>query len=187
MKHLVYFIFLAIIPLLGHSQSKEGNLILWSPDASLKWSDFQGNADMAYGGTALTSGKILYSADYIDDSLTIVLECYFDKELSWLKNGDSTDYLLRHEQLHFDLFEAYARKMRKEMLGLDLTFDDAQKKLEKVFYSVYKECKDVQKQYDKDSNHSLIEEEQNKWDEKITKLLSEFEQYTFTSFRLPIN
>ncbi len=40
---------------------------------------------------------------------------FFDRQRSWVKNEAKLDYVLRHEQGHFDIFEVYTRKIRKAL------------------------------------------------------------------------
>lgn len=95
------------------------DLILWRNNNSLQIKDFQAiQKDTIQTGNKKFLGAI--SAIYIEVITTqksrytppkLVVKNYFDKQQSWMlvKN----DYVLQHEQIHFNISELYARKIRK--------------------------------------------------------------------------
>ena len=95
------------------------DLILWRNNNSLQIKDFQAiQKDTIQTGNKKFLGAI--SAIYIEVITTqksrytppkLVVKNYFDKQQSWMlvKNA----YVLQHEQIHFNISELYARKIRK--------------------------------------------------------------------------
>ena len=95
------------------------DLILWRNINSLQIKDFQAiQKDTLKTGNKKFLGAI--SAISIEVITTqksrytppkLVVKNYFDKQQSWMlvKN----DYVLQHEQIHFNISELYARKIRK--------------------------------------------------------------------------
>lgn len=47
---------------------------------------------------------------------TIIVKSYFDSATSWFGNAHKTQNILEHEQIHFDITELFARKLKKELL-----------------------------------------------------------------------
>ncbi|MFB1007046.1 MAG: hypothetical protein QMC57_05330, partial [Nitrosopumilus sp.] len=90
----------------------ENFIISWARDYSLKWSDFKAELNPAvfedshstikYGFTwTVNSDKINDKIVFLIDSIKIVTE--FHPLLSWVRESESNDNLLKHEQGHFDL------------------------------------------------------------------------------------
>jgi hypothetical protein len=112
----------------------------------------------------------------VDDCATIFLE-----------TGSNT--LLQHEQAHFDLSEAMAKKAENDLKELIGTFPaEAEgcgqkaaeakakktlagelKKLKKSYAANKKLLKKKQSQYDKETKHGTVEKKQAAWEEKISE------------------
>lgn len=117
------FFFVGFITLLSFSFVKD-EFILWQENKKLKIQDFKAenkdtikiNRQQFLG--AISAIKIEYSSFQRNKNSVpdFSIKTYFDPNESWmlLKN----DYVLQHEQIHFDLTELYARKMRKSVESL---------------------------------------------------------------------
>lgn len=117
------FFFICFISLMNFSFVKD-NFILWQENKKLKIQDFKAdnkdtikvNRQQFLG--AISAIRIEYSSFQRNKNSVpdFSVKTYFDPNESWmlLKN----DYVLQHEQIHFDLTELYARKMRKSVESL---------------------------------------------------------------------
>lgn len=117
------FFFVGFITLLSFSFVKD-EFILWQENKKLKIQDFKAenkdtikvNQQQFLG--AISAIRIEYSSFQRNKNSVpdFSIKTYFDPNESWmlLKN----DYVLQHEQIHFDLTELYARKMRKSVESL---------------------------------------------------------------------
>ena len=117
------FFFVGFITLLSFTFVKD-NFILWQENKKLKIQDFKAdnkdtikvNRQQFLG--AISAIRIEYSSFQRNKNSVpeFSIKTYFDPNESWmlLKN----DYVLQHEQIHFDLTELYARKMRKSVESL---------------------------------------------------------------------
>jgi hypothetical protein len=110
-----------------------------------------------------------------------------DCATDFLETGSAT--LLQHEQAHFDLTEAMAKKAEADLKDLIGTFPaEAEgcgektaaanakklltselKKLKKSYAANKKLLKKKQAQYDKETKHGIIEKKQAAWEEKINE------------------
>ncbi|WP_298537193.1 hypothetical protein [uncultured Algibacter sp.] len=149
------------------------SIIPWSKTTKLEWSDFKAPPNTDIIGYAQTSYKIeIQPSDVAVDennniqnyqSLSVVANFYTNH--SWVFKKD--DYLLKHEQLHFDIAGLYARKMMIEFDKLKKNkiadFDSYMS----VYKSIWTECRNIQKKYDKETNHGLLVEANNSWIEEI--------------------
>ena len=117
------FFFICFISLMNFSFVKD-EFILWQENKKLKIQDFKAdnkdtikvNRQQFLG--AISAIRIEYSSFQRNKNSVpdFSIKTYFDPNESWmlLKN----DYVLQHEQIHFDLTELYARKMRKSVESL---------------------------------------------------------------------
>ncbi|PKP02250.1 MAG: hypothetical protein CVU11_12390 [Bacteroidetes bacterium HGW-Bacteroidetes-6] len=165
----------------AQKSTREGNEILWSVDRPLAWSDFKGsNTNMQKNQAAFVGTQLSFetSINKNQDSVTIKVEARMIKNHSWKLKSATSDYLLKHEQLHFDICELFARKLRKEiseMIAEKRTFNS---NLNKLMKKIDKEHYAMQKQYDKETNHSLTEEMQAGWNISIANQLKEYEAWS---------
>ena len=126
MKNQIFkniFFFVGFITLMSFTFVKD-NFILWQENKKLKIQDFKAenkdtikvNRQQFLG--AISAIRIEYSSFQRNKNSVpdFSIKTYFDPNESWmlLKN----DYVLQHEQIHFDLTELYARKMRKSVESL---------------------------------------------------------------------
>ena len=117
------FFLIGFISLMSFSFVKD-DFILWQENKKLKIQDFKAenndtikvNRKQFLG--AISAIRIEYSSFQRNKNSVpdFSIKTYFDPNESWmlLKN----DYVLQHEQIHFDLTELYARKMRKSIESL---------------------------------------------------------------------
>src|ERR1700733_10251558 len=93
-------------------ETKSSSLIDWSADKRLTWSDFKARPDENSPNAALTGTNIQFDFAYSSQTgFTYHITCRFDKNKSW--GRVKTDYILSHEQGHFDIAEIYTRKLCK--------------------------------------------------------------------------
>jgi hypothetical protein len=165
----------------GHSEEAFGDSIPWSPERKLTWNDFKGTANDTDPSDALTytRNETRFESFGIGDRMEVEsqITCYFIKEKSWVKSGKQGEYLLNHEQRHFDLAEAGAREFKKKLKKIHFTAANFNGEIKRLTKETNDKYSDLQKQYDEETNHSRIEEMQKKWNLKIDTMLRELEDY----------
>jgi hypothetical protein len=151
--------------------------ICWAEETKLRWSDFQGVPDSTSSGLAGCAAT-LEAIGFWDKGLPNfkVTNC-FNKIHSWAKDTTSI-HLLKHEQLHFDIAEIHARKLRKTIDSLRfVNVDDMNVYSDRIEYIL--DLRDsVNIQYDTETAHSIYRLKQKEWEEKITNLLKELDDYS---------
>lgn len=180
MKKIAILYFL-IITLSITKNLNAQSTIEWSKDRKLMWSDFKAIPNEEILGYALTAYKIeiIPSNVLVDlndnvqnyESLTVVANFY--SEHSWVY--EKNDYLLLHEQLHFDIAGLYAYKMRIEFERLKKQKDANFDSYFEVHQKLWEECRETQKAYDKETSHGQLVDENNDWINKIATELNSFE------------
>ena len=92
-----------------------------------------------------------------------------DKNNSNVVKESKTDYILNHEQRHFDLSFIYAMKFVDELKKQPtLTLDD----IDIIYNKIFNEWTTCQNQYDMETKNSVNKEMQTIWDEKISGQLN---------------
>lgn len=156
------------------NQDKD-TLIFWSKKRKLTWNDFKEVkkdtifTDLAESYTEIKMIPYLFKPNVYSYK---VFAC-FHKNKSFTNN--TSDYLLNHEQLHFDITELFARKIRKEI-------QIQESKSSYVDYlSIYKKehkaYRLYQNLYDAETFHSTNFEKQKKWEISIDNQLEELKGY----------
>ena len=173
-KFKYFFLLIAVVFLSSHDRQKG---IRHDVNDGLTWSDFKARADRGSKFAANTSSGFNYNASMVGDSMRIMLPTIFNPRESWVKKKQKSAYLLKHEQVHFDITELFVRKMRKEILSQKYTLKKFNKSVAKTLKKYSKETNAFQNRYDKETKHSIDKEQQKKWNELVQKSLKELEDY----------
>ncbi|MFK8102915.1 MAG: hypothetical protein AB8G15_10340 [Saprospiraceae bacterium] len=157
--------------------AKDTDILYWNADKRLSWDDFAGEPRFDYEGVAaLTSSGIVHYKGCKDNNINYRVRAYFEKHESWVKEEALTTHHLRHEQLHFDITELFARKLRKVLS--ERAFKCGQEEEFETFVSAYLEnWRNEQQKYDLLSRHSMDRATQKEWYYKIAMELSLLEDF----------
>jgi hypothetical protein len=145
----------------------------------LQWSNFKAvitEDEQAY--SALTSTRLSYQVSQRGtaqkQTITVKPKFYFDELGSKKKLSAQNDYILNHEQRHFDIGYYWYKKFIVALRNLQPDRNAVQ-----TISNLYKEygqsTKQMQSLYDEETDHSRIKEKQELWDAKIKELLLEVE------------
>jgi hypothetical protein len=183
MKSLFKTIIAAVsfFPLLTLAQGDE--FIEWSPLKKLTWNDYLATPSSASDAAAITSTALGMEYHLRNNILTYTITCRFSKNNSWGRY--KTEYILRHEQGHFDITELFARKLAKEIKEYKFDPQKYQQELNKIYKKVMDEKEDYQEQYDKETDFSRNKQRQAQWLEKIKDELDELDE--FANYHSPGN
>lgn len=152
------------------SAQNNDSLIYWNKANKIKWNDFKGLAtDSIENQVAWSFIQINTAADWVDGLPNYKVYAVFKKYNSWSK--DTTLATLAHEQLHFDIGELYARKMRKAMLDLRSKKSDNVNGYLNALNKYYIECNQINDLYDKETAHGVYLGKQQEWNNKINREL----------------
>src|SRR3982751_621309 len=95
------------------SARQDDDLIKWSSDRKLRWADYLAQPDTRSSAAATTSTQIGFEYHIRNNNLTYTITCKFSKAKSWGRYKN--DYILSHEQGHFDIAEIFTRKLAKSL------------------------------------------------------------------------
>ncbi len=169
MKSLL-LVFLIVLP-----TQKKTNLIDWDAGRKLTWNDFEAKAQDNSDNVALTSTHINFKFGYGSSGFTYSITCQFDKSRSWVKIKNN--YILAHEQGHFDIAELHARKLKKALSTYVFKEATASSDVNKLYEELMKQYQEMQNSYDRQTDHSRKTDQQEAWLKKIIAALNEMKAY----------
>ena len=157
--------------------ANDSDILYWKDSKRLTWEDFAGKPRFDYEGvSALTSSGIVHYKGCKEGKIIYKVRAYFEKNESWVKEEALTTHHLIHEQLHFDITELFARKLRKALS--EQKFRCGQEQAFDLFVSGYLEnWRNEQQNYDILSRHSMDNEVQKEWFYKVAMELSLLESF----------
>jgi len=163
---------------------KDDSKIVWDSAKKVLWSDFQGKVNPEVFGNALTAYKIDFfpenvfvdEQDRIRNYQNLTVKARFYKKESW-KTPNVNNLVLIHEQLHFDIAELYARKIRKRFQELKINKETRFTVYSKEYKILWRECRKYQSDYDYETHHGIKDEINKTWKEKVYKELASLEKY----------
>lgn len=153
----------------------DDNLIDWSPGRKLTWTDFKGTPNPSSPNAALTNSSINVEFGFNGKGMTHSIKCRFNKSLSWGRIRN--DYILKHEQGHFDIAEIHARLLHKALLDYSFNARTVNDDVTKIYNGVIDAHVKFQKSYDLETNHSIDTAQQVIWNGKIDSLLGELKPF----------
>tara|TARA_R100000935_G_scaffold23395_3_gene42763 strand:- start:5446 stop:6045 length:600 start_codon:yes stop_codon:yes gene_type:complete len=185
MKKLMNLIFIVFFVMGINAQggSNGQSIIDWDSARKLRWTDFKGKVDPNKFGSAMTSHKIeilptnvlVDENDNIQNYEQMTVEAQFFTNKSWTTSNNND--ILKHEQLHFDIAELYARKIRKRFEELKSDGVATFSKYQECYTIFWKECRKIQKQYDNETSHGQYKNVNQRWATNITNQLEELKGF----------
>ncbi len=161
-----------------YSQEKVvSDSILWQHDRPLKWSDFKGYPEKSpYNTIARTYSNIRIIDRYLDGRIPKYrIGSYFFTKKSWTTVKDSIT--LKHEQVHFDISELYARKIRKIFDSLNNNLIEDYRIYVEEASKLINKANEVNSQYDSEVYFNEIK--QKEWIDSIAKELDSLKDYRY--------
>lgn len=173
-QNLIPLIVLSL-SLSSFSQDMEEELISWKPDQKLTWADYKGSVKPDSDAAASTATYLGIEYNFNSKGFGYKITCSFSKTKSW--GLHKTDYILAHEQGHFDIAEIFARKLNMKMGEYKFNKNNFKNDLRKIYESITSEKEEMQNNYDLETNHSINKNKQREWLKKIDQLLNDYESY----------
>jgi len=171
-------LFIAALLLLFLSPGiSEEEKIIWNEDRKLTWADFKGTPSGPHDFVASTNSGVSFSFSYKErngvGTVDYTVLSNFYPALSWYRPDKVSTYILEHEQMHFDISELCARKLRKGLADVprDRNFKENS---ESVYQQSEAERRQLQTRYDTESDHSNNREEEYKWRTYIAEQLEAY-------------
>ncbi|WNH12820.1 hypothetical protein [Thalassobellus suaedae] len=154
--------------------------IEWSANRKLTWEDFKGQPDIENfpNALAVTNSGFGYesgSLSFFKEGKLFVRNLFYNHG-SWVLPKGKTDYVLRHEQIHFDITEIYTRILRKALIDANITTNNSNR-AQLIFESIKNDWQKRQEDYDYKTQHGLKKETQEEWEAIVTLELARYDLY----------
>ena len=159
-----------------------GQKITWQEGQKLVWDNFKSpvnrknNPDVAAYTNCGWEFSVVKSSNP-KSPVTIHISTIFNEEKSWKDVKKINDYILLHEQKHFDIAELFVRKFRKAVAENIRTSGDYSKYFKTIYNGVSIEYKNFQTAYDKDTRHGMNKEKQAEYNAAISEELDNLKSY----------
>jgi hypothetical protein len=179
----------------AYAQTQKANLPLveWSDGRKLAVKDFRGNIPSRATETSLSWVAIEATWECQEGKASSQARAVFDPNRSWWRDAvpslwhnvddaslvaspdDGGRALLAHEQLHFDMTEVWARRIREEFKTLTVfcRTPAGPREFEKAIADLERQWQEEQQRYDKETSHGTDASRQRAWTEKVAKTLRE--------------
>ncbi len=149
-------------------------------ERKVTWNDFLGQVrSQSKYGAAIYSSFGINSKMFVENGIIkieVTPSVFTDKKMSWAKAEIKNEYSLKHEQLHFDICYLMALKFLKTIRVLKAeSLDDLSSMIQYEYLEFYKKTHELQEQYDEETNHSILKEQQKNWEIQINKEIKEFD------------
>ena len=164
-----------VISVLNAKPVETAEYIPWLDERLLIWDDFQCAPKKNTDAIASTSTSLGIAYQVRNGTLTYAVTCNFSKTKSW--GWVKTDYILAHEQAHFDITEIYARMLHQAMQEYQYNHRTYKEDLNNIYNKIVWEKEAFQNAYDHGTDHSRKKRLQLEWLEKIEELLEETQPY----------
>ncbi|WP_026451643.1 DUF922 domain-containing protein [Aequorivita capsosiphonis] len=175
MKLLLVFIFSFL--LFPQSDSEK---ILWNENRKLTWEDFRGKPIPSASFVASTNTGINFQYSYSLKNGEVTVEysvaSFFYPEKSWFQPGKVNQYILNHEQAHFDISELHARMLRKNLEGKKFS-KRVKLEIKRIYHQTEQKRRAMQVKFDVETDHSRNEIQEAIWEKQIAKQLKSYEPW----------
>lgn len=168
----------------------------WDPSSPITWEDFRGeptgDAQWTAGAAAIhvtvqwrASFTIAYDFETdrwhgAIDGETLEVRNLMVPDRSWVLPGKETPEILNHERRHFDLNEAYCRKLRTALLSLtarggsaEVVREALQAAIDETVDRILAALERAQERYERETSHGNDVAGQEKWDDLISRWLDD--------------
>lgn len=176
MKYILLVLSLLLTVQSSIGQTRNEETIYWNENRRLTWADYKGKVKPGSDAAASTATYLGIEYNFGKDGFDYKITCSFSKTKSW--GLHKNDYILAHEQGHFDIAEIFARKLHKKMSEYKFDKKNFKDDLRIIYQSLMTEKDEFQNQYDNETNHSINKEKQAEWLKKIEEMLIELKSFS---------
>lgn len=146
------------------------------PTGKIAWSDFVGEVDANSPYWAHTSWRVNYTyrpVSFRHDTvqLSVQVQPLLLTSACWVRPGQQSDGLLLHEQGHYDMALLLAAIFKKQVGLLVLKRGTYPQQVRELFAGVLEEIKQLEVQYDTETEHRKNAVSQLVWNQKLEALL----------------
>ncbi len=158
------------------TKMNDKEVIYYKLDKKLEWSDFKGIPPPPSAVAAITSSGFGYKADMKSRNavgqINIAVYCYFSKPKSWVRQKSKSNYILEHEQHHFDATYLAAQNFIKNIRAAKITLENMNEVLGKLYNQANAAMNKMQNDYDGETRNGILKDQQERWNSFFLEQLS---------------
>ena len=156
---------------------ENNDVLLWSKDYLLKWTDFKAQSNPSTFEDSSSHIKFHYTwivnSDISDEKICFLIDdikitTHFFRHLSWVRENQSSEDLLKHEQGHFDLAE-FLRPTITEKI---------QNKFKDKKFPTRGQNNEQKKQFAREDSGLMITQELEKWSLYFSQKRKKYDEET---------
>lgn len=162
------------VRLSDYSEKPEGDTIYYATSRPLTWDDFQEKPRAGSFEAEVFAGLGYTEKATVDQgviNLNISLKVDMAKSDCWVRDGNRDNYILNHEQRHFDIAKIVAEHFKQKIAAMHLPPDNYDGEINVEYLETLRELHRMQTQYDSETHHGANHGAQEDWNEKIDKEL----------------
>ncbi|SDI34494.1 DUF922 domain-containing protein [Chryseobacterium jejuense] len=159
-----------------------GQKMIWKEEQKLVWDNFKSpvnrrnNPDVAAYTNCGWEYSVVKSSNP-KSPVKIEIKTIFNEDKSWKDVKKINDYILLHEQKHFDIAELFVRKFRKSVAEKIRNSGDYNRLFKSIYNTISIGYKSFQMAYDKDTRHGMDEVKQAEYNAAISQELENLKSY----------
>jgi hypothetical protein len=154
----------------------EGDTLYYSASRPLNWSDFNSKTRRSNKYAAMVMPNFGYDQEEkIENGIihvNITLKTFLAKNDCWLGSSYKDDYMLNHEQRHFDIAKIVTEQFKEKLAQASVNPDTYEALINMQYLDSYRDMNKLQKDYDGETSHGLNSSAQQSWNRRIDGLLA---------------
>lgn len=154
----------------------DGDTIYYSSKRPLTWSDFKSKIKRSNKYAAMVMPNFGYDQEEKIENgviqVSITLQTFLAKSDCWLGSSYKDNYMLNHEQRHFDIAKIVTDQFKTKLLNADLSPENYEALVNMQYLESYRDMNKLQKAYDTETSHGLNNSAQYNWNKRIDGLLA---------------
>lgn len=176
------FLLLLLVTVFSYAQVDTTAYKNYKNHPKLSWEDFMERPIEDYVSkyaASVSTGLDLkwdYNIDNAQQNFSYAVKACLYPSASWVFVHKKDSALLAHEQLHYDITELHARKLRKLISEYKLG-RNIRKDLKGIYQHVEADRNKMQNEYDSETTHSKDTAKQHEWNSVIDTLLIKYQSY----------
>ena len=155
------------------------NKVTYREYPKVDWTDFYASPPVSHFSASISTG-LSYSWSLASGPNGVIfdyeIQANLHRDSSWSKYNTGKPEVLKHEQLHYDITELFARKLRKAFSEYKVS-KNVKRDIERIYKRIESERNQMQIRYDKETNHSLITSKQKEWELYVLSLLHDYQVF----------
>ncbi len=165
--------------ILKESDINPDNIVRWADTTKLSWNDFQGKPakESKAASEIVVQLQVKFHEEQILKSASATVECYMDKKASWIKKAQAKPLLLSYNQTLFNIYELYARILRKDFTGADFNGENPAEAVDSIYKARTEELSKITVRYKRESAMGTKSKKVKEWSDKIDAELKELEEF----------